>query len=305
MNESRSIEASGPDIEAAISSGIAELGVTRADVIVEIVEEPSRGILGLGARPARVRLTVIRAPVAPAPPAPVAPSVAPVSSSAAAQSAKAEPASAPKPAGSYEPSERSRPDNSNRSNRYERRRDEPRREHREHEVDEDWTSDSLTEDELAEDAKIGAETLQELLKQMQVEATVITRRATQEDDEAQHWSLEIQGRDLGALIGRRGETLAALQYITRLIASRDLERRVNIVIDVEGYKSRRESLLRRLAKRMADQAVQRGRTVSLEPMPPHERRIIHLALRDNPNVTTESVGDGDRRKVTIVPRKQK
>ena len=79
--------------------------------------------------------------------------------------------------------------------------------------------------------------------------------------------------------------------------------RANIVIDVEGYKSRREVMLRRLAKRMAEQAIQRGRTVSLEPMPPHERRIIHLTLRDNPNVTTESVGEGDHRKVTIVPRR--
>jgi spoIIIJ-associated protein len=64
-------------------------------------------------------------------------------------------------------------------------------------------------------------------------------------------------------------------------------------------------MLRRLAKRMAEQAIQRGRTVSLEPMPPHERRIIHLALRDNPNVTTESVGEGDHRKVTIIPRRSK
>jgi spoIIIJ-associated protein len=105
------------------------------------------------------------------------------------------------------------------------------------------------------------------------------------------------------LIGRRGETLTALQYITRLIASRELQRRANIVLDVEGYKSRREQMLRRLANRMADQAIQLGRTVSLEPMPPYERRIVHLALRDHPEVTTQSVGEGDRRKVTIIPRR--
>jgi spoIIIJ-associated protein len=138
---------------------------------------------------------------------------------------------------------------------------------------------------------------------MEVKAEVVAKSAESQSDEPQHWMLEIQGRDLGALIGRKGETLAALQYITRLIVSRDLERRANIVIDVEGYKARRETMLRRLAKRMAEQAIQRGRTVSLEPMPPHERRIIHLTLRDNPNVTTESVGEGDHRKVTIVPRR--
>ena len=114
--------------------------------------------------------------------------------------------------------------------------------------------------------------------------------------------LQIRGRDLGMLIGRRGETLAALQYITRLIASRELQRRANIVLDVEGYKSRREQMLQKLAKRMANQALQMGRTVSLEPMSPYERRIVHLTLRDHPDVSTQSVGEGDRRKVTIVPK---
>jgi spoIIIJ-associated protein len=169
--------------------------------------------------------------------------------------------------------------------------------------DEDWAEEGLSQEELAEDAKVGSDTLQELLSYLKIDAKIVAKTSHPEDDEPQHWTLEIQGQELGALIGRRGETLAALQYITRLIASRDLERRAHIVIDVEGYKSRRESILRRLARRMAEQAIQRGRTVSLEPMPPHERRIIHLALRDNPNVTTESVGEGDRRKVTIVPRR--
>jgi spoIIIJ-associated protein len=281
MSESRAIEASGPDIEAAITKGIAELGVSRTDVMVEVLEEPSRGILGLGAHQARVRLTVIRAPAAPPPPsAPIEPA------------RMAPPPSRPQPesGGRSAPSTPSAPTTS------------PARA-KEFDVDDEWSDETLSAEELAEDAKIGAETLQELLGYLKVDAKVNAKAAEAEDDEPQHYTLEIQGRDLGALIGRRGETLAALQYITRLIASRDLERRVHIVIDVEGYKSRRESMLRRLAKRMADQAVQRNRTVSLEPMPPHERRIIHLALRDNPNVVTESVGEGDRRKVTIVPRR--
>ncbi len=265
-----------------------------------MLEEPARGLLGLGARQAKVRLTVIRAPSSPAPAPAAAPASAPAAASAsvsaapaitAAQTAQApraeQPAAAPvAPPAPTRPAERL-----------------PARTNHVDVEDEDWTEEPLSQAELAEDAKVGSETLQELLNYLQVEAKVVAKAAEAEDDEPQHWTLEIQGRDLGALIGRRGETLAALQYITRLIASRDLERRAHIVIDVEGYKSRRESMLRRLAKRMAEQAVQRGRTVSLEPMPPHERRIIHLALRDNPNVTTESVGEGDRRKVTIVPRR--
>jgi spoIIIJ-associated protein len=278
MSESRSIEASGPDIESAISKGIAELGVSRDEVMIEVLEEPGRRLLGLGAKQAKVRVTVIKAPATPAPPAstarmePPRPPARPVEAPAAPA---AKPAKPPAPTSEFE-------------------------------EDEDWgEAEAVTAEDLAEDATVGAETLRELLHHMDINAKVVARPAKSESDEAQHWTLEIQGRDLGALIGRRGETLAALQYITRLIASRDLERRANIVIDVEGYKSRRETMLRRLAKRMAEQAIQRGRTVSLEPMPPHERRIIHLALRDNPNVTTESVGEGEHRKVTIIPRRSK
>jgi len=106
---------------------------------------------------------------------------------------------------------------------------------------------------------------------------------------------------LNVLIGRRGKTLYALQYITRLILGKELKRPVAVVIDVEGYRARKEKQLRRLARRMAQQALETGRTMSLEPMAPNERRIIHIELRDDPNVSTVSVGEGDRRKVTIVP----
>ncbi len=76
-----------------------------------------------------------------------------------------------------------------------------------------------------------------------------------------------------------------------------------MVIDVEGYRARREQQLRRLARRMADQAIELGRTMVLEPMPPNERRIIHIELRDHPSVATESIGEGARRKVTIIPNR--
>jgi spoIIIJ-associated protein len=162
----------------------------------------------------------------------------------------------------------------------------------------------VSEDELDDDARVGVATLQELLGKMQISANVTVHRAPVAETEGAPWVLQIRGRDLGMLIGRRGETLAALQYITRLICSRELQRRANIVLDVEGYKTRREEMLRRLALRMADQAVQLGRTVALEPMPPFERRIVHLALRSNANVRTESTGEGEHRKVTIIPQRR-
>ena len=145
--------------------------------------------------------------------------------------------------------------------------------------------------------------LQDLLALMQVRAEVAAAYG-QPDPEAEGpvIVLDIQGEDLDPLIGRRGETLAALQYIARLILAKQFARNVDLVVDVQGHKQRREDQLRRMARRMAEQAAQRQRVMTLEPMPANERRIIHLELREHPDVTTESVGDGDRRKVTIIPK---
>jgi len=134
------------------------------------------------------------------------------------------------------------------------------------------------------------------------EVQVNVRRAEPAPDEGEPpLVLDVRGPDTDVLIGYRGETLAALQRITRLIVGREMAGRVRLVVDVDGFKARREKSLRRLARRMAEQAVRTDRTAVLEPMPPHERRIIHITLRDHPQVTTQSVGERDRRKVTIIP----
>ena len=114
--------------------------------------------------------------------------------------------------------------------------------------------------------------------------------------------LNVVGDDLGALIGRRGETLRDLQFIVRLIVSRKIGQWPNLVLDVEGYKARRVSGLQALARRMADQVRKTGQPVALEPMPAHERRIVHIALRDDPDVYTESTGEDEARKVQILPK---
>ncbi|NDJ78267.1 MAG: protein jag [Chloroflexi bacterium] len=274
MSDTRSVETNADDIETAIELGLEELGVSRESVIVEILDEPSRGLLGIGARPARVRLTTA-APSRHQPP----------------PTTRREP-----------PSPRVYEDVQEIADEVDKVGDDVF-------VDEEEDDDGplaetvpVAVDDLDDDARVGLATLEELLAKMQIKADIAVHRAAAENGEEAPWVLQIQGSDLGMLIGRRGETLAALQYITRLIVSRELQRRANIVLDVEGYKTRREQMLRRLAKRMAEQAVQLGRTVPLEPMPPYERRIVHLALRDHPDVMTESVGEGDHRKVTIVPR---
>jgi spoIIIJ-associated protein len=150
--------------------------------------------------------------------------------------------------------------------------------------------------------QIAQETLEELLAKMKVTAQVSAAwGAPDAPGEPRPLLLEVTGDSLGLLIGPRGETVAALQYIARLIISKELGEGVNVVIDVDGHRRRREEQLRRMARKMAEQAVQRQRTMSLEPMSPAERRIIHLELRDHPDVRTESVGEGEKRKVTIIP----
>ena len=116
-------------------------------------------------------------------------------------------------------------------------------------------------------------------------------------------TLNLRGEDLGILIGKHGQTLDALQYLTNLAAHRDSEERVRIVIDVEDYRKRREETLARLAHRLADRVKLRGEMVVLEPMSPHERKVIHTTLQDDQRVTTYSEGEEPFRKVIIAPKK--
>jgi len=154
-----------------------------------------------------------------------------------------------------------------------------------------------------EDVDVGGmakEVLENLLSLVEISASV-NLGAKGSGDEAVI-SLDIEGEDLGILIGRRGETLSSLQYLVNLIVGRRLKSGVGVVVDVAGYRQRRYESLRLLARRLADQVRSTGRSVTLEPMPAGERRIIHLELRDNPYVTTQSIGQGEARKVAILSK---
>lgn len=115
-------------------------------------------------------------------------------------------------------------------------------------------------------------------------------------------ALNVDGDDLGILIGRRGQTLVALEYVTKLIVVRRLKAWLPLTIDVGGYKKRRRDSLQKLALYLAEQVKSKRRAMPMEPMPADERRIIHLTLADHPDVTTESIGEGENRKVVISPR---
>jgi spoIIIJ-associated protein len=239
----RSVEASGKDVEEAIAQGLAGLGKTRDEVEIEVLSEGSRGLFGLGAEEARVRISVVRPQVV----------EEVVEKIEREEEEKVEKPAAP-------PLER-------------------------------------------DFQQIAKGTLEELLAKMGIRAQVVIRQKVDvEEGELPPVVLDIVGDDLGILIGRRGETLAALQYITRLVVSRKTRRWYPLVVDVEQYKVRRERSLRRLAQRMAERVSFSRQPMALEAMPAYERRIVHMTLRDHPSVTTKSVGEGDQRKVTIIPK---
>jgi spoIIIJ-associated protein len=147
--------------------------------------------------------------------------------------------------------------------------------------------------------------LEKLLELMDIPASVTySAEFTVEDEEGITSSvgLNIEGEDLGILIGRRGQTMASLQHIVRLIVAHQMQVRIPIVIDVEGYKRRRCEGLRALANRLAEQVKAKKMPFTMEPMSAFERRVIHLALADHPDVTTESTGFGEARKVVISPK---
>lgn len=158
-------------------------------------------------------------------------------------------------------------------------------------------------DKEDENLEIAIGVVEDLLRAMKVHAQV-TAHYLEPDEEHNRTTIwvDVRGKDLSILIGPRVETLNALQYIASLITSKEFDRSIPLVVDVEGYRARRTQQLHQLAQRMADQAIKTGRRQVLEPMPASERRIVHIELRSNPQVSTESIGEEPHRKVTIIPK---
>jgi len=249
MSEERTkLEVIAPSVEEAVEKGLKELGLTQADVDIEVLDEGKKGLLGLGSRQARIALKIKGA------------------------SEKKE-----KPEKKVEMVEslQTLPEEVEVSRKI---GDEP------------------------EEVSIARETINIILEKMRVSADVSVRLGESEDNRVQPILIDIEGNDLSFLIGRKAETINALQFITSLVVGRELGRWVPLQIDVQHYRQRREDEVRKLARRIADQVVTTGRKQVLEPMPPNERRIVHIELRDNPNVETESVGEGPKRKVTVRPK---
>jgi spoIIIJ-associated protein len=282
MTGERSEEFRGKSLDAAINAGLAALRVTREQVQIEVIRPGSRGVLGIGAEDAIVRLTV--AP--PSRPEPKAETSAP----------PATPSAEPKPAPRQRTSRAPRPaPAATVATDVATPAAEPR------------PRPVVNGDKDLAAAEQGSVVLTGLLERMGLQARVEigqqSEAETDESGESVYVLNIIGGDDLGTLIGRQNEVLSALELVTRLMVNQQGHSHSGFVVDVNGYRAKRAEALRKLALRMAEQAVQSGRTMVLEPMPPAERRIIHIALREHPDVTTQSVGEGDHRKFTIVPKK--
>lgn len=203
----KSIEKTGHSVEEAVSLALQELNLAREEVEVTVLEEATRGIFGIGSKPARVLVQEIETP-----------------------------------------------------------------------------------------ARTAANFLKTLTDMLGTNATI----QTQEDDET--LSIVVEGDDMGILIGRRGETLDALQYLTSLVVNRNSIKRMRVRIDTEDYRKKREETLVHLAAKMAQKVKRTGRRVMLEPMNPYERRVLHIALRDDPYVTSYSEGEEPNRHIVIALR---
>ena len=228
------VDVSGKTVDEAVEKALAELGLDRSQVDVEVIKEGRGGILGIGGEEARV---VVR----------------------------------PKEGASLE------------------------------------GAASEGEGLEGEDVKCAVEVLETLLSYLQIDASVQVRTPETPGDGVGLVKavLDVSGDDLGILIGRRGDTLASLQYLVSLIVGRKLKTKIAVGVDVEGYRRRREQSLKSLALNMAERVKGTGQTVTLEPMPPNERRIVHLALAKDSAVITESIGEGENRKVGIYPKSQR
>lgn len=238
MNKSRAtLEVIAQTVDEAIQKGLKELGLPRDAVDVEVLDEGSGGVFGIGSRQARVRIS-LKSAEAPSEAAPPVEDQAPV---------------------------------------------EPMEE--------------------AQVLTLAEKVIGELLEKMNLSAEISAEYGEASDDLPYRPILvDITGEDLSMLIGRRGQTLNDLQYITRLIMGKELERGVPLTIDVEGYRKRREKEVRQIARQVAEQVASTNKRQALEPMPPNERRFAHLELRDHPEVYTESTGEDPNRKVVIYPK---
>jgi len=272
MNEKPTLEIIAPTVEEALAQGLAQLGLPAEAISMEVLDAGTKGLFGLGGRQVRVRLTIKSdeetVSLEPAPPA-------------SEPDRKPAPASPPPLGGAS------------------KKKSEPKQSKTKEPAPSPVAKDDGETDELL---SLAEESVSKLLHHMNMQAQVSAHYEDSDREDRRTIHVDVRGDDLSILIGRRSETLNAFQYVASLMVGKEVQQWVQLVVDVEGYRSRRENQLRQMARRMAEQTVKTGRRQVLEPMSANERRIIHIELRDYPAVTTESMGEDPYRKVTIIPK---
>ncbi len=317
MSNNDSIEISSATVEQAIAEALRQLGAAEDDVVIEVLATPRSGLLGLGARDARVRVSrrgevaatsgVTAPPPAPPPqrreppPAPQAQQPQPPrreAQPASSEQPKSE-ASAPRPARPQQPQRQPRPER-------EQQRSRPPRQERAKESDPDDLSADADMDDVGDTPRQSANVDEQVKEASAILAQILELMNEKSDirrgpGDRESLEIEIRGDGSGILIGRHGQTLDALEYLLNRIVARRIKDAMPILLDTESYRARRREQLHRMALSMGERAKRDHAAVKLDPMPPRDRRIVHLALKDDPMITTRSAGEGFLRTVEIVP----
>lgn len=266
----------GDNIESAVEFALQDLKLTREQVRVIVLEEPSKGFLGIGSKLAKVRVEeLVPEKTKPEKSKEVQPKAEPKSGELKAEAAKTG-------------------EKKNKQKKKKQHNDNAQAAEIALEKDIDLVSkrpDNLKEEE----DHIAKSFLTQVAADMGIEISI--KVFTNADSVY----VDIDGKDTGTVIGKRGATLDAVQYLTSLVVNKDEDKYIRVVVDAEGYRAKRELTLEKLALRLAEKAVKTGKNVRLEPMNPYERKVIHTTLQGVPSVTTRSEGDEPFRRVVILP----
>lgn len=281
MSDRPTLEIIAPTVEEALLQGLSQLGLTADAVSVEVLDSGSKGLFGLGGRQVRVRLTVNP------PPGEVAPKPKPAPAKRTDATPKAKEA---------------KPEIKVAANKPEPK---PRRAEKKP-APAETSAPAVVKKADSHDADPVLDTTEsivsKLIHHLGMKAQVSAHYDESSTDDRRTIQVDIRGDNLSALIGRHAETLTAFQHIASLMVGKQTQQWVQLVVDVEGYRDRRDKQIRQLALRMVDQVIKTGKKATLEPMTASERRTIHIELRGHPAVTTESTGEEPHRKVVILPK---
>ena len=292
----------GDSIDSAVDLALADLKLTREQVTVTVLEQPSKGFFGIGSRLAKVRVEEIEPPK---PEKPAKPEVK-ENTEKPERPAKQQEKQVKKEDGLEIVIEKCAVDEEPRKSsrhRNKKRGRKPEKRVREAAVEDEYLFEEVKvlgerpEDLVEQEEHVAKTFLQDVAKEMGLKVNV---KVSSNKDNVY---VDIDGEDSGTIIGKRGSTLDALQYLTSLVVNKDQNNYIRVVIDAENYREKREKTLEKLAFRLADKALRSGRSVRLEPMNPYERKVIHTALQQRKGVTTRSEGEEPYRRVIIEPVK--